>query len=71
VIYPVERDPTQFFETLATLWRSGRITPDTLRIRFRAPAHDKLILGIAEQPRRVTVRGVPASDPLPRSAWAR
>jgi hypothetical protein len=49
VIYPVERDPTQFFETLATLWRSGRITPDTLRIRFRAPAHDKLILGIAEK----------------------
>lgn len=49
LIYPVERDPTQFFETLATLWKSGRITPDTLRIRFRAPAHDKLILGIAER----------------------
>jgi hypothetical protein len=49
LIYPVERDPTQFFETMATLWKSGRITPDTLRIRFRAPAHDKLILGIAER----------------------
>lgn len=49
VIYPVERDPTQFFETLATLWKSGRITPETLRIRFRAPSHDKLILGIAER----------------------
>lgn len=49
LIYPVERDPTQFFETLATLWKSGRISPDTLRIRFRAPAHDKLILGIAER----------------------
>lgn len=49
LIYPVERDPTQFFETLATLWKSNRISPDTLRIRFRAPAHDKLILGIAER----------------------
>ena len=49
LIYPVERDPTQFFETLTTLWKSGRISPDTLHIRFRAPAHDKLILGIAER----------------------
>ena len=49
LIYPVERDPTQFFETLATLWKAGRISPDTLMIRFRAPAHDKLILGIAER----------------------
>lgn len=49
LIYPVERDPTQFFETLAALWKAGRIAPDTLTIRFRAPAHDKLILGIAER----------------------
>lgn len=49
LIYPVERDPTQFFETLAALWKAGRISPDTLTIRFRAPAHDKLILGIAER----------------------
>ncbi len=49
VIYPVERDPTQFFETLAMLWKSGRISPDTLRIRFRAPAHDRLVLGIADR----------------------
>jgi hypothetical protein len=49
VIYPVERDPTQFFGTLATLWKSGRISPDSLRVRFRAPAHDKVILGIAER----------------------
>jgi len=49
VIYPVERDPTQFFETLAALWKSGRINPDSLRIRFRAPAHERLVLGIAER----------------------
>jgi glycosyltransferase involved in cell wall biosynthesis len=49
LIYPVERDPTQFFETLAALWKAGRISPDTLMIRFRAPAHDKLILGIADR----------------------
>jgi len=49
VIYPVERDPTHLFEALGTLSRSGRISSETLRIRFRAPSHEKLILAIAER----------------------
>lgn len=49
VIYPVERDPTQFFESLAALRQAGRIDPAKLRVRFRAPTHDALIQDLARR----------------------
>ena len=49
LIYPVERDPTQFFESLAALHRAGLISPDRLCVRFRAPTHDALILDLAKR----------------------
>ncbi|ADJ28620.1 glycosyl transferase [Nitrosococcus watsonii] len=36
VVYPNERDPRAFFEALATLRRSGRITAQSLQVVFRA-----------------------------------
>lgn len=49
LVYPVERDPTQFFASLAALHRGGLISPDSLCIRFRAPTHDALILDLAKR----------------------
>lgn len=43
VVYPSERDPTHFFRALRLLADAGRITPRTLRVRFRATAHDELL----------------------------
>lgn len=36
VVYPNERDPRAFFEALANLQRSGRITTQSLQVVFRA-----------------------------------
>jgi len=43
VVYPAERDPTQFFEALGRLRRAGQLTPEQLRIRFRAAVHDAML----------------------------
>lgn len=42
ILYPSERDPTAFFDALARMRAGGEIGPDTLRVIFRATAHDDL-----------------------------
>ncbi|MBA4141416.1 MAG: glycosyltransferase [Nitrosospira sp.] len=40
VIYPSERDPSQFFEALAVLSREGAISATSLNVTLRATGHD-------------------------------
>ena len=47
IVYPQERDPTQLFIAMQRLSASGRLTPDSMRIRFRASAHDEHIRALA------------------------
>lgn len=47
IIYPAERDPTQFFEALGQLKASGAITAGSLFVRFRASVHDDLLHSLA------------------------
>jgi glycosyltransferase involved in cell wall biosynthesis len=42
-IYPLERDPTALFRALQILRRAGLISPDRLRVTFRATGHDAAI----------------------------
>lgn len=48
VVYPSERDPTQFFDALAMLKRSAAALP-TVRVRFRASGNDALLKSMVEQ----------------------
>lgn len=41
LIYPSERDPTAFFDALATMKDTGEISTDQLRIILRATGHDQ------------------------------
>jgi hypothetical protein len=47
IVYPSERDPTALFAALGRMRADGRIGPDRLRIRFRAPVHDQLLQRLA------------------------
>ena len=47
IVYPAERDPTQFFEALGHLKASGAITGGSLFVRFRASVHDDLLQSLA------------------------
>lgn len=47
IVYPYERDPTQLFDALGQLKSSGRITPEVLKIRFRAAVHDHFLRNLA------------------------
>jgi len=47
IVYPSERDPTQLMAALRKLHDAGTISPQTLRIRFRAPVADDLLRGLA------------------------
>ena len=49
IVYPLERDPTQLFMALRQLRDQGRISPHTLRLRFRAAVHDALLHQLATQ----------------------
>lgn len=49
IVYPSERDPTQFFAALARLQAEGRVTPAELRVRFRASVHDELLHRLANR----------------------
>jgi hypothetical protein len=42
VLYPSERDPTQFFDAIAELKQAGAISAATLRVCLRATRHDSL-----------------------------
>jgi glycosyltransferase involved in cell wall biosynthesis len=47
IVYPSERDPTQLMAALRRLHDAGTITPDCLRVRFRAPVSVDLMRRIA------------------------
>jgi glycosyltransferase involved in cell wall biosynthesis len=65
VVYPQERDPTQFFEALARLLQRGEVSAATLRVRFRASGHDPLLHTLAE---RYGARGL--IETLPPTPYA-
>lgn len=48
IVYPSERDPTQLFQALGQLQRSGALSANDLRIRFRASVHDALLQKLAQ-----------------------
>ena len=48
IIYPDDRDPTEFFKAVAALIESGELERKRLCIRFRAPEHGDKILAIAK-----------------------
>ena len=48
IVYPSERDPTHLFQALGQLQRSGALSPNDLRIRFRASVHDALLQKLAQ-----------------------
>ena len=48
IVYPSERDPSQLFEALGRLQKSGTLSPADLRIRFRASVHDDLLQSLAQ-----------------------
>ena len=43
VVYPNERDPTQFFQALRRMLDEGNLKPGELRVRLRAPVHETLL----------------------------
>jgi glycosyltransferase involved in cell wall biosynthesis len=43
IVYPSERDPTQFFQALRRMMDAGSLNPGELRVRLRAPAHEALL----------------------------
>jgi len=47
IVYPAERDPTQFVAALGELKASGAITAGSLVVRFRASVHDDLLQSLA------------------------
>lgn len=48
VVYPCERDPTHLFMALGQLQLAGTLSPNELRIRFRASMHDGMLLHLAQ-----------------------
>ena len=49
IVYPSERDPTQFFLAIAQMADAGDVRPGELVIRFRAAGHDDLLRALAQQ----------------------
>jgi glycosyltransferase involved in cell wall biosynthesis len=43
IVYPSERDPTQFFAALARLAADGIVDPRRLKIRFRGAMHETML----------------------------
>jgi glycosyltransferase involved in cell wall biosynthesis len=46
-IYTSERDPTALFEALGRLRKAGRLAKDSVELRFRASANDRLLQALA------------------------
>ena len=51
IVYPSERDPTQFVEALSRLVESGQFHRDALKVRFRASANDAMLAELARRHR--------------------
>ena len=49
IVYPSERDPTQFFAALGALKRNGILRPADVEFRFRASGSDALLRSLAER----------------------
>ena len=49
IVYPSERDPTQFMAALRRLADAGVIQPGRLRVRFRAAVAEQLLLTLAAE----------------------
>ena len=49
IVYPSERDPTQFFMALAQMADAGDIRPGEFVVRFRAAGHDDLLRSLTQQ----------------------
>jgi len=63
IVYPAERDPIALFEALGLLKQNNHPAADRLKVRFRAPVHDALLLDLA---RRFDVtENVEVLPPLP------
>ena len=43
IVYPKERDPSQFFQALRRMLASGALKPGELRVRLRAPGHEAFL----------------------------
>lgn len=51
IVYPSERDPTELMRAVAMLRDRQGVTPDALRLRFRAAVHDELLRRLAAEHR--------------------
>jgi glycosyltransferase involved in cell wall biosynthesis len=49
IVYPSERDPSHFFAALRRLKDRGILAPGTMKVRFRAAAHESMLEALAEQ----------------------
>ena len=49
IVYPSERDPTQFFSALGALKRKGIVRAGDVQFRFRASSSDALLRSLAER----------------------
>jgi len=49
IVYPQERDPTSLFTALATLKERNPELTNRLRLRFRAPAHEDLLVELSKR----------------------
>ena len=49
IVYPSERDPTQFMQAIRTLLDEGRISAHRLRIRFRASMHEDFLQSLTDK----------------------
>lgn len=49
IVYPEERDPTQFMAALGRLLGSGAVPRERLRVRFRAPVAEALLHKLATE----------------------
>lgn len=47
IVYPSERDPSQLMAAIRLLHDQGRVTPERLRVRFRAPVAEDLLRRLA------------------------
>lgn len=49
IVYPSERDPTQFFQALRNMLDNGSLQPTELRVRFRAAGHEAFLNRLADK----------------------
>ncbi|MBU6995348.1 glycosyltransferase [Ferrovum myxofaciens] len=49
IVYPSERDPTQFLQAIRTLIDAGHVSADQLRVRFRASMHEDLLRALTNR----------------------